>query len=81
MWCNTIQRTRRYNNIPPIFDDDDFLEVSYLDEEDQIQHDLVIETESHEILNPDQISIPNQKPNPIWAQKLIDVAGNGAENP
>ena len=32
---------------PPIFDDDDLLQVSDLDEEDQIQHGPVIKTESH----------------------------------
>ena len=34
---------------PPIFDDDDVLQVSDSDEEDHIQHDPVIETESQEI--------------------------------
>ena len=49
---------------PPIFDDDDLLRVSDSDEEDQIQHDPVIETESHEILDPDPVSIPNQNTKP-----------------
>ena len=44
---------------PPIFDDDDVLQVSDLDEEDHIQHDPVIETESQEILDPDPVPIPN----------------------
>ena len=35
---------------PPIFYDDDVLQVSNSDEEDHIQHDPVIETESQEIL-------------------------------
>ena len=45
---------------PPIFyNDDDVLQVSDSDEEDHIQHDLVIETESQEILYPDIVPIPN----------------------
>ena len=57
------------------------LHVSYLDEEDQIQHDPIIETESHEILDPDPISIPAQNPKPRWAQNVIDAAGYGVGNP
>ena len=38
---------------PPIFYDDDVLQVSYSYEEDHIQHDPVIEIESQEILDPD----------------------------
>ena len=37
---------------PPIFDDDDMLQVSDSDEEDHIQHDPIIENESQEILDP-----------------------------
>ena len=48
------------------------------DEEDHIQHDPIINTESQEILDPNTVSIPNQNPNPIWAQKLLDAAGSGA---
>ena len=44
---------------PPVLDDDDVLQVSDLDEEDHIQHDFVIETNSQEILDPDPIPIPN----------------------
>ena len=62
---------------PPIFDDDDVLQVSDSDEEDHIQHDHVIETESQEILDPDPVPIPNQKPKPRWAQKILDAAGSG----
>ena len=42
------------------------LQVSDSDEEDHIQHDLVIENESQEILDPDPdpIPIPNQNPKP-----------------
>ena len=43
----------------PIFDDDDVLQVSDSHEEDHIQHDFVIETNSQEILDPDPIPIPN----------------------
>ena len=51
----------------PIFDDDDVvLQVSNLDEEDHIQHDPIIETESQQILDLDPIPIPNQKPKPRW---------------
>ena len=67
--------------LPPIFDDDDLLHVSYSDEEDQVQHDLVIEDEPHEILDPDPSPIPNQIPNPRWDQQLIVAAGDGAGNP
>ena len=67
---------------PPIFDDDDdVLQVSDSDEEDHIQHDPVIETESQEILDPDPVPIPNQNPKPIWAQKLLDAVGSGVGNP
>ena len=56
------------------------LHVSDLDEEDQDQHDPVIEVESHEILDPDPTPIPNQRPKPRWAQQIIDVAVDGAGN-
>ena len=56
------------------------LQVSDSDEEDHIQHDHVIDTESQEILDLDP-PIPNQKPKPIWAQKLLDVAGIGVGVP
>ena len=65
----------------PFFYNDDFLQVSDSDEEDQIQHDPVIETKSHEILDPDAVSITNQKPKSRWAQKLLYAAGSGAGNP
>ena len=54
------------------------LEISYSYEEDHIQHEPVIENESQEILDPNLIPIPNQKPKPIWAQKLLDASGSGA---
>ena len=57
------------------------LQVSDSDEEDHIQHDLVIETKSQEILDPDPISIPNQNPKLGWAQKLLDAIGSGAGVP
>ena len=60
---------------PPIFNDDDVLQVLDLDEEDHIQHDLVIETESQEILDPHPVPIPNQKPKPIWDQKILEHGG------
>ena len=45
---------------PPIFyNDDDVLQVSDSDEEDHIQHDPIIETESQEFLDPDPVPIPN----------------------
>ena len=66
---------------PPIFSNDDVLHVSYSDEEDHIQHDPVIEIESQEILDPDPVPIPNQKPKPIWAQKLLDAARSGVGVP
>ena len=66
---------------PPIFDDDDLLQVSYSYEEDHIQHDPIIDFESQEILDPDPVSIPNQKPKPRWARKLLDAVGSGTGNP
>ena len=66
------------NTLPPIFDDDDLLDVLDSDEEHQGQHDLVIEDESHEILYPYPAPIPNQRLKPRWAQKLIDAVGDGA---
>ena len=57
------------------------LQVPDSDEEDHIQHDPVIETESQEILDPDPVPIPNQNPKPIWAQKFIDAVGNDAGDP
>ena len=63
---------------PPIFYDDDVLQVSYSDEEDHIQHDPVIETKSQVILDPNPVSIPNQNPKPIWSQKLLNASGSGA---
>ena len=62
---------------PPIFDDD-VLQVLDSNEEDHIHHDPIIETESQEILDPNPEPIPNQKPKPIWAQKLLDAARSGA---
>ena len=66
---------------PPIFYDDNVLQVSYLDEEDYIQHDPVIEIESQEILDPDPIPIPNQNLRPKWAQNILDATGSGAGDP
>ena len=54
--------------------------VSVLDEEEQDPHDLGIEAEPHEILDPDPTTIPNQRPNPRWAQNIIAAARNGAGN-
>ena len=67
---------------PPLFDDDDdVLQVSDSDEEDHIQHDVVIETESQEIPDPNLVPIPNQKPKPIWDQNILDAVGSGARVP
>ena len=55
---------------PPIFDNDDVLQVSDTDEEDHIQHDPIIETESQEIL--DLVPFANKNPQPIWAQNLLN---------
>ena len=57
------------------------LQVSDSDEEDHIQHDPVIETESQEILYPNPIPIPNKNPKPRWDQNLLDAAGSGAGVP
>ena len=67
--------------LPLPFDDDDLLHVSNSYEEDQDQHDLGIEAEPHEILDPDPTPIPNQRPKPRWAQNLIDATRDGARNP
>ena len=66
--------------LPLPFYDDDLSHVSILDEEDQDQHDLGIEAKPHEIIDPDPTTIPNQIPKPIWAQKLIVEARDGAGN-
>ena len=42
---------------------------------------FVFEAEPHEILDPYPTTIPNQRPNPRWAQKLIFVARDGTRNP
>ena len=42
------------------------------DEEEEDQHDLAIEVEPHEILDPNPISIPNKRPNPRWPKNLIE---------
>ena len=59
---------------PTIFDDDDVLQVSDSNEEDHIQHDPIIETESQEIIDQDLVTISNQNPKLRWAQKLLDAA-------
>ena len=69
------------NISPPIFDDDDVLQVSDSDEEYHIQHDPIIETESQEILDPNPVPIPNQKPKPRRDQKLRNEARSGAGDP
>ena len=66
---------------PPIFYDDDVLQVLDSDQEDHIHHDHVIETESQEILDLDPVPIPNQNPKTRWAQNLLDAAGSGAGFP
>ena len=66
--------------LPLPFDDDDLLHVSDWDEEETYQHDLGIEVEPHEILDPDPPSIPNQRPKPRWAQNLIVADGDGVGN-
>ena len=57
------------------------LQVSYSHEEDHIQHDPIIETESQEIIDLDLVPIPNQNPKPRWAQMLLDAVGSGAGVP
>ena len=56
------------------------LHVSNSNEEDHIHHYPVIETESQDILDPDQVPIPNQKPKTRWAQKILDAARIGARD-
>ena len=68
-------------NLPLYFDDDDLLYVSNSNKQDQVQHDVVIEAEPHEILDLDPTPIPNQIPKPRWAQNIIDAVGDGAGNP
>ena len=57
------------------------LQVSNSYEEDHMYHDLVIEIESQEIIDPNMVPIPNQNPKTTWAQKLIDAAGSGFGDP
>ena len=76
-----IEAQEGTTTLPLPFDDDDLLPVSYSNEEDQDQHDLGILAGPHEILDPNPTSIPNQRPKPRWAQKLIAAAGDGVGNP
>ena len=66
--------------LPLPFDDDDLLHVSDSDEEDQDQHDPIIEVKPHDILDPYPAPIPNQRHNPRWAQNFIAIARDGARN-
>ena len=59
---------------PPIFDDDDVVQVTDSVEEDHIQHNPFIETESQYILDPYPVPIPNHNPKPRWDQKLLDAS-------
>ena len=42
---------------------------------------ILLLTKSQDILDPYLVPIPNQKPKPRWAQKLLDVARSGVEVP
>ena len=42
---------------------------------------ILLLTEPQDILDPYLVPIPNQKPKPRWAQKLLDVVGSGAGVP
>ena len=62
------------------FNDDDLLHASDSNEERKDQHDLGIEAQPHEILDPDRATFPNQRPKPRWDQKFIVTAGDGVGN-
>ena len=66
--------------LPLPFDDAILSHVSYLDKEEQDQHDLDIDVVPHQDLDLDPSSIPNQRTKPKWAQNLIEVAGDGICN-
>ena len=53
--------------------------ISVSEDEEQDQHDLDIEIVPQDDLDPIPAPISNQKPK--WAQKLIEAARNGGENP
>ena len=57
------------------------LHVSDTDEEDQDQYDHGIDFEPLKFLDLVLVTIPNQRPKPKWAHKLIAVAGDGVGNP
>ena len=69
------------NTLPFPFDDDILSYVLDSCEEEHDQHDLDIEVVPHENIDLDPSPIPNQWPNPKWAQKLIEAVGDGAGNP
>ena len=50
--------------------------VSYSEYEEHNQHDLDIEIEPQGDLDLDPAHVPNQWPNPKWAEKLIEAAWN-----
>ena len=62
----------------PFDDDDDLLHVLDSDEEDQDQHDLGIEVEPHEILDPYADPIPNQWRRWKHAFSMVRVFGSKA---
>ena len=53
--------------------------VSYLEDEEEDQHDLDIKIKPQEYPDPNPTSIPNQKPK--WAQNLIKAYGNVVGDP
>ena len=61
------------------FDNDVLSNVSYSEDEEHDQHELDVEFEPQDILDPYPSPIPNQRPK--WAQNLIEAAGNVAEDP
>ena len=69
------------NTLPFSFNDDIVSHVSYSNDEEHNQHDLDIEVVPHENLEPNPTPIPNQWPNPKWAQNLIKEVGDGVGNP
>ena len=66
--------------LPLPFYDDDLSHVSDSYEENQDQHDLGIEVEPHEILDPDPTTIPNQRPKSRWDKNIIASSRDGARN-
>ena len=78
----TSEAQEGITTLPLPFDDDYLSHVLDSDEEEPKQHDLGIEAEPHDIIDPDLAFIPlNQRTNPRLSQNLIDATVDGAGTP